>query len=45
MQNKNEELLKEIFMQPADAIKTDRFTEANAADCSGECSSGICRTG
>lgn len=44
MSNENTELLQEIFIKPANEIKTNRFMEdANAAPCSGTCSGGICR--
>lgn len=42
----NQELLNEMFMQPSGRVEENRFEKsAKSADCSGECSSGICRTG
>jgi hypothetical protein len=45
-QSANTSILEEIFIKPANTIKTDRFasTEDNAAACSGQCHSGACKT-
>lgn len=45
MSQQESNILNEVFMKPSNEIKTDRFSMQEAADCSGTCSSGICRTG
>lgn len=38
-----ETMLDEVFAKPSNEEVKDRFSDAQAADCSGSCSSGICR--
>lgn len=35
-------ILKEIFLAPSNSFRTE--SEAEAAECTGKCTSGMCRT-
>lgn len=42
----HDDLLAEMFMQPSEEVKTERFSstqEENPAPCNGSCMSGSCR--